>query len=101
MKPRYLSGVSTLKLESDRCTGCGRCIEVCPHEVFEFRDKRAYIVYIDNCMECGACSQNCISGAISVKSGVGCASAMINGILTKGDPDLGTCDCSGSSGGCC
>ncbi|HUI92180.1 MAG TPA: mercury methylation ferredoxin HgcB [Chitinivibrionales bacterium] len=103
MNQFYLRGVSTLKLASEKCTGCGRCVEVCPHGVFDINDRRAHIIALDNCMECGACSQNCAFGALSVKSGVGCATAMINGILTKGDPDLGTCDCSGavSSGTCC
>jgi NAD-dependent dihydropyrimidine dehydrogenase PreA subunit len=102
MRDVYLSGISTLKINSEKCTGCGRCIEVCPHAVFEMQDKRSRINSLDNCMECGACAQNCVFGALSVKNGVGCAAAMINGILTKGDPDQGTCDCgSGSEGSCC
>jgi NAD-dependent dihydropyrimidine dehydrogenase PreA subunit len=104
MRHMYLSGVSTLKLDVEKCTGCGRCVEVCPQGVFGMSNHRAQIVALDNCMECGACSQNCAFGALSVKSGVGCAVAMINGIMTKGDPDLGVCDCggeSGSSGACC
>ena len=103
MNHRYLAGVSSLKIAQEKCTGCGRCTEVCPHEVFELHDRTAEIIALDNCMECGACAQNCAFGALSVKSGVGCAAAMINGIMTKGDPDLGTCDCSANSGSgsCC
>ncbi len=101
MKTKYLTGVSTLKLTSEKCTVCGRCVEVCPHAVFDLKAHKAQIVALDNCMECGACAQNCSFGALSVNSGVGCASAMINGIITKGDPDLGTCDCSGRAGNCC
>lgn len=101
MNHAYLNGVSTLALSVEKCTGCGRCAEVCPHGVFEIRDRRARIVALDNCMECGACAQNCSFGALSVKSGVGCAVAMINGLMTKGDPDQGTCDCDGDSGSCC
>lgn len=96
----YIAGVTSLTLTIDNCTGCGRCIEVCPHAVFELHNRKVTIVAKDSCMECGACAQNCAFDAVSVKSGVGCASAMINGIMTKGDPDLGTCDCS-SDGGCC
>jgi NAD-dependent dihydropyrimidine dehydrogenase PreA subunit len=101
MKHRYIQGVATLTINPDKCTGCGMCIDVCPHAVFTFNNKKASILNIDNCMECGACSQNCSFGAISVKSGVGCAVAMINGLLTKGDPDLGTCDCGPGSGSSC
>ncbi len=101
MKHRYLSGVATLRLTSEKCTGCGRCMEVCPHGVFAMHEHRAHITALDSCMECGACAQNCAFGALSVKSGVGCAVAMINGLMTKGDPDQGSCDCGGDSGSCC
>ena len=95
----YLKNVVTLKLDSDLCTGCSVCTQVCPRTVFEMEDRRAKIVSRDACIECGACAKNCISKAISVKVGVGCAAAMINGILTTGDPSKGSCGCSG--GGCC
>jgi hypothetical protein len=47
-------------------------------------------------MECGACAMNCQTGAVTVKSGVGCAAGIINGLLRGTEP---TCDC--GSGGCC
>jgi len=34
-------------------------------------------------MECGACMQNCPAEAITVKSGVGCANAVINSLLGR------------------
>jgi ferredoxin len=43
------------------------------------------------CMECGACQLNCVTGAIAVESGVGCAAAMIRAALT-GQKEA-TCDC--------
>jgi NAD-dependent dihydropyrimidine dehydrogenase PreA subunit len=75
---RYLKNVATLKLNQPACVGCGRCLEVCPHQVFRMSGKKADIVDLDACMECGACALNCPVKAISVKSGVGCASGMIN-----------------------
>jgi hypothetical protein len=41
------------------------------------------------CMECGACQMNCITHAIIVESGVGCATAMILSAL-KGQKEV-TC----------
>lgn len=82
----YLSGVSTLKLDEEKCTGCTMCTIVCPHEVFKIEDKRAKIIDVDYCMECGACQKNCPEGAISVKSGVGCAAAVISGMLNIDNP---------------
>jgi len=70
---RYLPGVSTLKVDADKCTGCGMCGVVCPHGVFDIQNKKAVIVDLDGCMECAACATNCQVDAISVTPGVGCA----------------------------
>ncbi len=95
---KYLADVTTLKYDSEKCSGCGRCVEVCPRSVFEIRDKRAAITDKDLCMECGACATNCEFGAIAVNSGVGCAAALINSMVTGGEP---TCGCSDTTAGCC
>jgi len=75
---RYLGGVATLRLNREACIGCGRCIEVCPHQVFTFDMERVRILDLDACMECGACSRNCPVDAIRVDAGVGCATGLIN-----------------------
>lgn len=94
MKHRYLANVVTLSLTDEKCCGCGRCAEVCPHRVFSVIDNRAQIVDKDGCMECGACAKNCPPHAISVAEGVGCTYAVIMGWLTGSKP---SCDCSGDS----
>ncbi len=93
----YLRGVSTLQYDSARCSGCGYCAAVCPHRVFEMDGKKARVADQDLCMECGACMRNCIGEAIKVRSGVGCAAALINGMLT-GDA---SCGCSDDGPGAC
>jgi len=79
------------------------CIQVCPRNVLAIKEKKALIINRDACLECGACAKNCAFNAITGDFGVGCAAAMISGLLRFGDPDKGTCDCEGSSGstGCC
>ena len=75
---RYLEKVVTLEYNQPTCVGCGRCEEVCPHQVFVVNNKKASLIDRDACMECGACALNCPVKAITVESGVGCASGMIN-----------------------
>jgi hypothetical protein len=44
---------------------------------------------------------NCPEGALTVRAGVGCAAAVLNGLLRGGEP---SCDCGGPSGSdsaCC
>ena len=95
---KYIKDVVTLQLDTEKCKGCGMCINVCPHGVFSMDRGKARINDRDSCMECGACNKNSPFEAIEVAIGVGCAAAVINGLLTGTEP---SCDCSGDSNGCC
>ena len=90
----YLKDVVTLKLDNDKCIGCGMCTTVCPHAVFELLNDKAVIIDRDACMECGACARNCPVQAIEVRPGVGCAYGIIKGSIQGGDP---SCCCSDAS----
>ncbi len=81
----YLRNVVTLELDEALCTGCGVCLTVCPHGVLATNGRSVRVVDRDACMECGACATNCATGAISVRAGVGCAAAVINGVLGRVD----------------
>jgi len=100
MTVKYLAGVSTLKLTESLCNGCGNCAEVCPHGVMVVENRMARITDLDLCMECGACARNCPERALFVKSGVGCANAVINGMLGRKSSE---CCCSVDDGknNCC
>jgi ferredoxin len=80
---RYLPDVTTLTFDESACTGCGMCVQVCPHAVLALKDRSAEVVDRDACMECGACVRNCRTEALSVRPGVGCASAIINSWLRR------------------
>jgi len=94
---RYLPDVTTLKLNSDKCIGCGECTKVCPHGVFVAINKKVEIVDRDGCMECGACALNCPTEAISVTPGVGCAGYIIQTWI-KGEEKA---SCGGEGSSCC
>ena len=96
MKHKYLKNVTTIRLSQDKCSGCAKCTEVCPHNVLKLEDGKAVIIDKNSCMECGACARNCPAGAISVEAGVGCAFAVIMGWLTGKEP---SCGC--GAGECC
>jgi len=97
---KYIKPVGSLSVNTHTCIACGMCVHVCPHNVFSIENKKAQINDNDACMECGACKMNCPVGAIDVRSGVGCAYAVINGLIKGTAPDC-SCDCGGDDPGCC
>jgi NAD-dependent dihydropyrimidine dehydrogenase PreA subunit len=88
---RYLSRVTTLQYEAARCTGCGRCAEVCPHGIFSLDGRKAVLGDKDLCMECGACFRNCEAQAIRVRPGVGCAWGILSSQWRKGKGEAVCC----------
>jgi ferredoxin len=91
------SFVNTLKFSPSLCINCGACLDVCPHGVFAPGNGRVQIVRHEACMECGACQLNCPAEAITVNSGVGCATAMILSAL-MGRKEV---SCGGDEPACC
>ncbi|HTY15654.1 MAG TPA: mercury methylation ferredoxin HgcB [Methanoregulaceae archaeon] len=99
---------NSLRFYPEKCVGCERCTEVCPHRVFSMHGNLASLQRPEKCMECGACARNCPEGAISVQAGVGCAWAMIRAALTGrkeitcgddgccGQPSEEPCSCAGA-----
>ncbi|MGD0229519.1 MAG: mercury methylation ferredoxin HgcB [Syntrophorhabdales bacterium] len=79
----YLKDVVTLAFDAEQCTGCGMCLAVCPREVFRPSNGKVEVALRDACIECGACRRNCPCNALTVKAGVGCASAVINSMLGR------------------
>ncbi|MBI4307009.1 MAG: ferredoxin family protein [Chloroflexi bacterium] len=90
---------NTLQYNPELCINCEMCIDVCPHGVFAPGDRAVRLVRSEACMECGACQLNCPVEAITVESGVGCATLMIRAALT-GKKDL-TCGGTSASSSCC
>lgn len=76
------SMLNTLQFKPELCINCEMCITVCPHSVFAPGDHKVQLIKPEACMECGACQINCSVQAITVDSGVGCASALMYAALT-------------------
>jgi NAD-dependent dihydropyrimidine dehydrogenase PreA subunit len=90
--------INTLQYDPALCVGCGMCVAVCPHGVFEMNGRTALLVRYEACIECGACALNCPAEAIAVESGVGCAAAMIKAALTGSEVRCGPADGSACCG---
>jgi NAD-dependent dihydropyrimidine dehydrogenase PreA subunit len=55
-----------IKVDVEKCDGCGTCVDVCPVGVFEIRQGKSVVVNPDECLACRACEVQCPSGAIEI-----------------------------------
>ena len=51
-------------IDSEKCTGCGRCIRVCPKEAITGEKKEPHQLDPERCIKCGACYEVCKFDAI-------------------------------------
>ena len=64
----FKSEAVTIKVDFDKCNGCGECVEVCPAEVYELEDEKAHANNVEECTECCACVEACPEDAIEHSS---------------------------------
>ncbi|MCK4633428.1 4Fe-4S binding protein [Candidatus Bathyarchaeota archaeon] len=55
-----------IKVDLEKCNGCGTCVDTCPLEVYEIKDEKAVPVKQEECIACKACEASCPNGAIEV-----------------------------------
>ena len=53
-------------IEIGACTGCGKCVEVCPRNVLVMEDGRAKATNTVECSLCKLCINECEAGAVKV-----------------------------------
>ena len=50
------------KVDQEKCTGCGICVDSCPMEAIKLEKDKAVIT--GDCSECGICVSKCPNEAI-------------------------------------
>lgn len=55
-----------IKIDLDKCTGCGACLAVCPFDALELVAEKAQVK--EGCNLCGACQPACVYDAITVEA---------------------------------
>ena len=55
-----------LRVDEQKCIGCGNCFDNCPMDVFRMDEKtnKAYVAYPEDCTVCYVCEKDCPEGAI-------------------------------------
>jgi len=53
-----------IKIDEEKCTGCGVCVEICPVSALSMQHEKA-VVDADTCIDCGACIPECPVDAIT------------------------------------
>jgi len=53
------------QVDTDKCTGCGLCVEICPVEAIKISGGVAEVDE-DICIGCRACEDECPNDAITV-----------------------------------
>jgi ferredoxin len=52
-------------IDSETCTGCGTCVEVCPPQAITLKEDTAQLEE-EFCEECGFCAAHCPVNAIEI-----------------------------------
>lgn len=54
------------RVDQDKCTGCHRCVDVCPTSALVQREGKAFLGFPDRCTYCTACETICPEDAIAL-----------------------------------
>lgn len=56
-----------IKIRFDDCTGCGKCIKICPLNVYKMENQKPFVNCEDDCIHCNLCRDCCPVHAISIQ----------------------------------
>jgi NAD-dependent dihydropyrimidine dehydrogenase PreA subunit len=53
-----------IRVDEDKCSGCGECVDVCPVDVYILNDNKANPENMEECTECCSCVEVCPESCI-------------------------------------
>ncbi len=54
------------EIDSEKCKGCGICLNACPHEAIRGEKKKVHTIDQEVCQKCGICKEECKFDAIKI-----------------------------------
>lgn len=64
--PECIQDGTSLQLTENSCTGCGKCVEVCPQGVHRIDEEGHHLLDRSRCISCGECAYRCPHTALSL-----------------------------------
>ncbi|NOR22291.1 MAG: FAD-binding protein [Candidatus Aminicenantes bacterium] len=64
---RLYHAPTVAEVNTNLCTGCGMCVQVCPYDSLSLKDGKVEVNEV-LCEGCGTCSATCLRAAIQVKN---------------------------------
>jgi len=61
---RVCRGLIKYSVDPGKCTGCGRCLKVCPEDAIKGEKKKPHEIDPARCIKCGACRDECKFDAV-------------------------------------
>jgi len=56
-------------IDTDTCTGCGTCVDLCPTDAISLENNEYAVRQEESCIGCGVCARFCPEKAISLQEG--------------------------------
>ena len=54
------------EVDSEKCVGCGECVDICPVDVYELQDDKSVVANGEECLGCESCLEVCEENAITI-----------------------------------